>query len=158
VKFSIRPLTGADAEAMVSWRYDPPYAAYDPPADLVETFVDPVSRYFAVDAEPGGLAGFCCFGEHARVPGCDYDSGEPDVIDVGVGLRPDMTGRGFGRAFVAAVADFAVQRLGAALVRAAIAECNRRSIRVFEAVGFEVARQLRPPGSGESFLELTRPK
>jgi ribosomal-protein-alanine N-acetyltransferase len=137
MRFEILALAEADAVQMTGWHYDPPYAAYDPPPDMVGSFVDPENRYFAVKDDAGHLVGFCCFGEHARIPGVGYDAREPQVLDVGVGLRPDMTGRGFGRAFVAAILEFAGQRFGPTGFRVTIAERNRRSIRVFEAAGFE---------------------
>jgi [ribosomal protein S18]-alanine N-acetyltransferase len=155
VKFEIRPLTEADALEVIGWRYDGPYAAYDPPPGALQSLTDPSNRFFAVDGDTCRLVGFCCLGAHAKIPGCGCDTDEPGVIDVGVGLRPDMTGRGLGRAFVAAIVHFAAERFTPTRLRAAIVESNRRSIRVFEASGFDLARRFSPGDSSDAVWELT---
>jgi [ribosomal protein S18]-alanine N-acetyltransferase len=154
VKFEIRPLTEADALEMIGWHYDAPYAAYDPPPGALRSLIDPSNRFFAVDADACRLVGFCCFGEHAKIPGCGCDADEPGVIDVGVGLRPEMTGRGLGRAFVAAIVHFAAERFTPTWLRASIAQSNGRSIRVFEGSGFDLVRSFSPGDSKEAFWEL----
>jgi RimJ/RimL family protein N-acetyltransferase len=157
MRFEIDALTEADALEMAEWHYDTPYAAYDPPADGIVSFVDPANRYFAVKDAAAHLVGFCCFGEQARIPASDCETDEDRVLDVGVGLRPDMTGRGLGRGFVAAVLDFARQRFRPWIFRVTIAESNRRSVRVFEGSGFELTQRFVPPRSTEAFLRLERP-
>ena len=53
---------------------------------------DPTNRYHGVTGEDHSqLIGFCCFGPDARVTGFAYDE---DSLDIGAGLRPDLTGRG----------------------------------------------------------------
>jgi len=77
-----------------------PYDFYDMVNDLegLEELVDPPARRrgycAALSAEDGELllVGFVCFGPGEQVPGFDYaDDGSADV---GLGLRPDLTGRG----------------------------------------------------------------
>jgi [ribosomal protein S18]-alanine N-acetyltransferase len=156
MKLEVRPLTNADAREMIGWHYDPPYDAYDPPPESFGSLVDPSSLYFAVDSEADGLVGFCCFGDHARVPGNHCQADDRRALDVGVGLRPNMTGRGFGQALVAAVLDFARARFRPAIFRVTIAETNRRSVRVFERAGFELTRRFALPGHSLAFFELER--
>jgi hypothetical protein len=45
-----------------------------------------------------GQIGFCCFGPDAQLRGGDYH--EP-ALDVGLGLRPDLVGKGLEVAFPA---------------------------------------------------------
>src|SRR5206468_9220263 len=65
-------------------------------------------RYQAVRDEDGELVGFCTFGEDARVAGYIYPD---DALDIGVGMRPDLVGRGLGLAFTREVLDFARREL-----------------------------------------------
>src|SRR5664279_4211426 len=80
---------------MAQWRYPGPWAVYD-----VTDPLDPAEGFWAVLDEDGEVAGFACFGREARVPGLEE---RPGVLDVGVGMRPELTGQGRGRAFAEAV-------------------------------------------------------
>ena len=79
------------------------------------------------------LAGFITFGSDAQVPGGDYTR---PATDIGLGIRPDLTGRGRGGRFVAAVVDFARMTFGAAPLRVTIATGNVRARKVWSGSGF----------------------
>jgi [ribosomal protein S18]-alanine N-acetyltransferase len=124
----VRTLKPRDAEAVSSWRYPPPYDFYNddggPDADLA-------GRYAII--EDGEVVGFCSFGIDGRVPGGDYPDGP---LDVGMGMRPDLTGRGLGARYLSAVLAFGRRELGAMQFRATIAEVNARALRLCEHAGF----------------------
>jgi ribosomal-protein-alanine N-acetyltransferase len=145
--FTFRELTRADAETIAGWRYREPYSLYeggDPERLLQYT-------YFAGLDEEGGLIGFCCFGEDARVPGLEE---EPGVLDVGAGLRPDLTGIGLGGPFLREACRFGGELYSPLRIRVAIAAFNRRAQMVAHALGFEIERTLQ---SGErEFVVMTR--
>ncbi len=154
---TLRPLTDAEAEAIVGWRYDPPYDVYgtseaDP--DTVRSLVLPENAYYAI-LRDGDLVGFCCFGHEAQVPGGDY---REDALDVGIGLRPDLTGQGLGGQVLAAVLDIGRQTFGAGHFRATIAAWNRRSIRTFEKLGFKQTATFRTEGNpaSDTWVQITR--
>src|SRR5919112_1793756 len=130
----VRDLTPADLEDIAGWRYDDRWAVYDSDGPL-----DPGLGYWAVvDDVPSGdgtaerLVGFGCLGEDARVPGLTEADG---VLDVGVGMRPDLVGQGLGPDFATTVLDFARQR-GATRLRAVVQDWNTRSLRLVERLGF----------------------
>ncbi|MGH2352706.1 MAG: GNAT family N-acetyltransferase [Chloroflexota bacterium] len=139
--FRFRRMDEPDARAILAWRYEGPYAFYNcDPAEVeasVRTFVEPRNTYYAIRTAEHGLMGFCCFGPEARVPGGDYTG--DGVLDVGLGMRPDLTGKGIGPGFVAAILAFAAQELAPSGFRLTVAAFNRRAIRVYEKVGFRVA-------------------
>lgn len=91
-----RALTREDAGRIADWRYPDEYGMYDIPSDdresSVEYMLDPASGYFGA-YDDGELVGFCSMGPDGRVPGWDYDD---SAVDVGAGMRPDLTGRGRG--------------------------------------------------------------
>jgi len=88
MRASIRPLVSSDVDVMCTWRYDPPYERYDVDADPsdVDLMLSGEGWYAADDAETGELVGFFEF------------LATGDEIEVGLGLRPDLTGRDSARA------------------------------------------------------------
>lgn len=94
--YILRPLDWSAAQAIAGWHYDGPYSFYDmeqDPEDLAE-FLEPANwpgRYFAVYDEEERLTGFFCFTRD-----------ETGCVHIGLGMRPDLTGRGLGLAFVEA--------------------------------------------------------
>lgn len=130
--YELHPLTAEQGEDMASWSYEGPWAVYD-----VGTPIDPQEGFWAVvdvAAGAGEVAGYACFGEEARVPGL---AERPGVLDVGVGMRPDLTGQGRGREFAGAVLDHARVETGARRLRAVVQDWNLRSRRLLVALGFE---------------------
>ncbi len=126
----VRDLTPADLDDIAGWRYDDRWAVYDSDGPL-----DPELGYWAVvegSSENERLVGFGCLGEDARVPGLPEADG---VLDVGVGMRPDLVGQGRGPEFATTVLDFARDR-GATRLRAVVQEWNIRSLRLVERLGF----------------------
>ena len=149
---SIVPLAATDAAAIARWRYDEPYAFYDPdrdPDDLAE-LRDPASwpgRYFAAHDAAGSLIGFFQFAQ------------DRDVVTLGLGLRPDLTGQGFGVAFLRAGLDFARRHFAPRRFVLAVAAFNRRAIRVYEREGFRISCTfVQATNGGEyEFVEMIRP-
>jgi len=93
-EFAIRPMTAADAHAVATWRYPDEYSFYDAdadPGDLAE-LLDPAGwgkRYFAADElAKRTLAGVLVVKLTGR------------VAEIGLGLRPGLTGRGLGESFL----------------------------------------------------------
>jgi ribosomal-protein-alanine N-acetyltransferase len=145
-------MSEVQARVVATWRYDPPYDFYDAvadPGDLAE-LLDPVQRegrYFAVLGNPGDLVGFFMF-KH-----------EGDIVEVGLGLRPDLTGRGLGLSFMLAGLEFARERYAPAWFRLAVAAFNLRAIRVYERAGFHQRESYmhRTNGGEHVFLCMERP-
>jgi [ribosomal protein S18]-alanine N-acetyltransferase len=102
--YDVRLMDRATAEAIASWRYDGRYSMYNGAVASIEEFLKPEYQYYEVFDENGDIVGFCNFCEDARVAGFAYDD---DALDVGVGMLPDLTGRGKGLGFARAVVDFA---------------------------------------------------
>ena len=132
---SIRPVAAADIREFIEWRYPPPYDVYDHSGPYEEArayFLLPSTACHAIDRD-GALAGYCTFGEDARVPGGDYSAA---ALDLGMALRPDLTGGGLGREFVAAVVAFAEKASALPALRVSIAAANARALSVWSANGF----------------------
>jgi RimJ/RimL family protein N-acetyltransferase len=126
--YRLEPLTVEQGEAMASWRYPGPWSTYD-----VTGAIDPAEGFYAVLDETDDVIGYACFGVEARVPGFEET---PGVLDVGVGMRPDLVGQGRGRAFATAVLEHGVAVTGTGRLRAVVQDWNARSLRLLAALGF----------------------
>jgi ribosomal-protein-alanine N-acetyltransferase len=155
MRFSIRPFTGADADAVASWRYPPPYDAYDTSEDpSFEAGLRDPARWgafeFAVDdPETGELVGFL---ELTAIKG-------QGCVEIGLGLRPDLTGRGLGPAYIEAAMTFALERWTPSTFALDVFPWNERAIRAYERAGFErgeVYVRTFPDGNEVTFLRMSR--
>ncbi len=107
---------------LAAWRYPAPYDFYDGGAEPV---LNP-ERYFEARDDSGDLVGFY------------YFEPKPPDLDYGLGLRPDLTGRGLGLEFFLAGLAFARERYTPTNVFLHVAEFNERARRVYERAGFHV--------------------
>lgn len=154
--YTFTPMDQASARSVQSWRYDGPYAVYNlgPGEETLQAFLDPQNAYYAITSETGELVAYACFGPDARVPGGDYDGA---ALDVGLGLRPDLTGHGHGLGLVEAILDFGRGTFAPATFRLSVAAFNRRALRVYERAGFRPVQTFAHTGNGKLFVILVRP-
>lgn len=124
-----------DAESILTWQYPPPYNFYDMNSASIESFFNPESPHISVLDENNQPIGFMSIGVESQVPGGDYSQ---PAVDIGIGLRPDCTGRGLGKLVLQQFFDDIVTPGDhPPLLRATIAAFNQRSLRTFFALGFE---------------------
>jgi ribosomal-protein-alanine N-acetyltransferase len=145
-------MTAADAHAVAAWRYPDEYSFYDAdadPDDLAE-LLDPAQwgqRYFAADEiAQHELAGFLMVKLTGR------------IAEIGVGLRPGLTGHGLGESFLRTCLRFASAALGAQSYTLAVAAFNRRAITVYERAGFQEAERYEHFTNGglHAFIRMAR--
>jgi [ribosomal protein S18]-alanine N-acetyltransferase len=152
---SVRPLQRSDAEAVASWAYQGPWSIYDSrPGDAL---ISAEAGYdAAVVDDDGSLVGYLCVGQEARVPGLAEAEG---VLDIGVGMRPDLVGQGRGRSFGTVVLEYLRERYGDQPLRAVIQSWNERSLRLARNLGFRDAgtHQCVQDGHEVSYTLLIRP-
>ncbi|MBA2288451.1 MAG: GNAT family N-acetyltransferase [Ktedonobacteraceae bacterium] len=156
----------ATAEAIRAWRYEGAYTVYnmgsdgDDKGEEMAELLDRRSPYYGVHDKQGELVGFFNVGTSALV----WESDEPGIygenrtIAIGLGMRPDATGKGMGLAFVQACLDFARREFAPEHFRLYVFPWNERAIRVYERAGFQRVRiflQRNIHGERE-FLEMSR--
>lgn len=147
-------MTEVDAHQIASWHYPPPYDFYDfdqDPEDLA-ALLDPLhwqAPYYAVFCGENELIGF--FSLH-------QDAQDNQMVEIGLGLRPDLTGRGLGLAFLQAGLAFAQQQFFTGKWSLGVATFNQRAIRVYERAGFIPLNTFlqRTNGGTYEFLRMVR--
>jgi ribosomal-protein-alanine N-acetyltransferase len=104
-------------------------------------------RYFSARDAAGELIGYF---------GLGYSDG---VAGIGVGLRPDLTGRGLGLSFLEQGIAFAIARYSPERFRLFVAAFNKRAITVYERAGFVRTRTFdhETDGGVFRFVEMERP-
>ena len=137
--WTVTPMGPEEAHQIIAWRYPPPYDFYNMAntEDVLALLAELLDgSYYALKSNIDRLAAFACIGNSARVPGGPY----PMVgltIDLGLGLRPELTGQGLGRRFMGDLLDWvAVEHPTARFVRLTVAEFNSRAVHLYEEAGF----------------------
>ena len=129
MKFTFNKMKREDAHQIASWHYAAPYDFYDwdrDAEDLAE-LLDPQSwqeSYYSIFNGENELAGFFVF--------------KPDgqTVEVGLGLRPDLTGKGLGQEFLNAGLTFGQEHFSVGTWSLNVATFNKRAIRLYEHAGF----------------------
>jgi ribosomal-protein-alanine N-acetyltransferase len=148
-RFTLQPMDEQAARAIALWQYDGPYAFYNSdPGDLAE-LLDPTrwpDAYFSVMGIHDELIGFFQF------------TPRDECLEIGLGLRPDATGKGLGLDFVLAGLEFARQRFAPRSFSLDVATFNARAIRVYERAGFRPIRVYlrRTERWEQEFLEMRK--
>jgi GNAT superfamily N-acetyltransferase len=126
--FHVRQLTIEDGLTLATLPQPGAWQVYD----ALEPF-PPDQGYWAVADSADALLGFCCLGEPARAAGA---TGDPAVLDIAIGIRPDLSGQGWGgelgRAAVSYARSVALDRR----LRTTVPEWNTVGLRVAEQSGF----------------------
>lgn len=143
--YKVVPLNEDQAWDIMSWRYPVPYDFYDPPIDefaalYVQTFIKPELLFHAVLDPDSEMIGFCSFGIDGQVPGGDYS--QPS-LDIGLGMKPQFTGRGLGFSFFNAILYYAQKSLGASQFRLTVANFNQRALCLYRKFGFQATSEFR---------------
>lgn len=144
--FHIKNMTIQEANDIANWQYSSPYELYsmDGSKEILSALLS--DDYYLVSTSTHPQFGYFCLGDEGRVPGgylANIYNDRKDVIDLGLGLHPDLTGKGLGGYFVNSILDWIENNLCVTEVRLVVATFNERAIRTYESVGFN---------RGESFF------
>ncbi|QHJ69899.1 GNAT family N-acetyltransferase [Planococcus halotolerans] len=142
---SFQPMTQQQAEEIAAhWRYSGEYSFYDmdaDPEDLAE-FLNPEERkntYFSV-IQNKEVVGFYSFTQAADA-----------TIDVGLGMKPDLTGNGNGTEFLRAGMKFARTTYNPEKITLSVAAFNKRAIKVYEKMDFKEVERFQQATNGSVF-------
>lgn len=153
--FHFHPMRLRDALTVRRWRYPDEYAVYDLGLAILlfAAFIDAVVgkrsgiAFFGVTTDSDDLIGIASFAHK----GSD--------VEIGLGLRPDLTGRGLGLAFVRAVMEIGRELFHPRTFSLTVATFNHRAITVYERAGFVggATRLTRFHGKPYRELVMSRP-
>lgn len=135
-----------------NWKYDGIYAFYNMTSDEddLKEFLDPANwdgKYFAVLGSNKDLVGFFQF---------DF---RHDVVEIGLGLKPELTGKGLGKGFVSAGLEY-IQKSNPGVRRVVlnVACFNERAVRLYKSLGFTVTNTKKVETNGSLYDFFTMEK
>ena len=78
------------------------------------------------------------------------------TVDIGLGMKPNITGNGFGLQFVNAGLAFSKEKYGCKYITLSVATFNKRAIKVYKRAGFEAVGTFiqKTNGSYFEFLKM----
>jgi len=133
MKLEFRVPTKSDVDDILTWKYDGIYSFYDndiqkEKIEWIEGFVDSDDN-FSIYNNNNKLVGNCSF----------YYIEE--FFCVGLQMRPELTGKGFGIEFAKAIIDFGREKYKFNYIDLTVANFNNRAIKVYEKLGFKVIEE-----------------
>ena len=156
MSFFFSPINEDDARKILSWRYEKPYEFYNPDSSEIEAsvqeFLDPNNAYYSITNSNNELVAHCCFGMEARVNGGDYSV---EALDIGLGMRPDLTRRGLALRAMDAILNFGRATFAPNLFRVTVAEFNKQALRICDKAGFKEIQRFKRKQDSRFFLVLT---
>lgn len=151
MNYNFNKMTQEQAENIAAnWHYEGKYAFYDMAADeedLAE-LLNPEERgdkYYMVQKGDEEI-GFFCFED------------EDDSVDIGLGMKPEWTGRGLGLDFLKAGIRYAISIFNPGIITLSVATFNERAIKVYKKAGFESVEIFMQDTNGSRFEFLKMKK
>ena len=141
MKLDNRPLTEADKREICSWHYDGEYAIYDlPPYEEMKMqkigFLNPKQE-----------KNFFAFWEGNKLVGFVNILEEPMEVFIGIGVNPNLCGRGYGCQILQDAYDISKSRCPQKPLYLEVRSLNKRAVRCYENAGFRI--------DGEPFEQIT---
>lgn len=154
MSFDIQKLSQNNAEVIANeWKYTGIYEFYNMTSDPedYEEIITPNLRennYFQV-IEDNKLFGFFVI---------EKDSDNDDIVDMGLGIKPELTGSGLGQNFLLEILNYIYKNHSAKIVRLGVATFNDRAKKVYEKAGFRQTKiyDQSTNGSLYEFVEMTK--
>ena len=125
-------LTQANADQIArECHYNDMYSFYDmenDPEDLEEILTPRLraNKYYQILDDTDELVGYFCLEKLSE-----------EKVEVGLGLRPDLTGRGLGLNFVTEIEAFIQNNFNYRIIILSVASFNKRAIKVYQRAGFK---------------------
>lgn len=150
--YKIQPMTVKNAQLISNWVYPDEYAIYSF-EDNEDTVLELMcGEYFSCETLEGALVGYFCFGKSAQIPTQENYAFGHDIIDIGLGLMPNLCGCGNGYIFMKSGLDYAKNTLKTEKLRLVVAAFNKRAVSLYSNMGFIVIGNVRHKNSKMKFI------
>jgi RimJ/RimL family protein N-acetyltransferase len=139
-----------------NWTYEAPYSIYSFQNDD-ETISELLKGdYYAYINLQNELIGYFCFGKPAQIPTVQPEAYAEDALDIGLGIKPTLCGKGLGLKFLNAGIEFAENNFKPNKYRLTVASFNKRAIHLYGKAGFVIVRPVTHIKSYNEFYIMVR--
>ncbi|WP_229753376.1 GNAT family N-acetyltransferase [Paenibacillus segetis] len=130
-------MTDEYANLISNWKYTKPYEIYSMDGSTEDISELMNGDYYYALNDANDIVGYVCNGNSARVPG-GYEAGiyNDSLLDIGLGLNPNYTGKGLGQDFLTQSIIFFHKQFDIKNFQLVVAVFNERAIKVYERTGF----------------------
>jgi [ribosomal protein S18]-alanine N-acetyltransferase len=113
-----------------NWHYDGEYSFYNMEADKedLDEFINPETR---------GNSMFAVTKNEELIAFLGIEKAANETCDIGLGMRPDLTGKGKGMGFLKAAIDFVIAEYKPKKITLSVATFNQRAIKIYRRIGFK---------------------
>lgn len=149
------PMSEDYAIEIANWKYNGRYSLYSMTEneETIEELMD--GKHFVfLTMDKREIVGFFCVGQSARVPLIEDDVYDEEYLDLGLGMRPDLCGKGLGYNFLLSGIEFLGNEYNTDKFRITVLAKNQRAIKVYDKIGFEQVRVARHKKTIDEFLIL----
>ncbi|TKD69946.1 GNAT family N-acetyltransferase [Pseudalkalibacillus hwajinpoensis] len=118
-----------EVEKVISWKYEGIYAFYDMEADMEDL------REFRDDAAENENY-WSVYQKDLFVGFFNFNEQQIGQVEIGLGMNPKLVGQGYGLNFLMAGIQKAIALYQPSSLTMAVAEFNKRAIKVYQKAGF----------------------
>ncbi|MED5016763.1 GNAT family protein [Paenibacillus chibensis] len=131
MNYIFQPMTQEQAELIAyQWKYQDEYSFYD-------ISVDPEDLQEFLDEKHRADSFFVVYRNYEMMGYFVFDEKERGVINIALGLKPELTGKGEGIRFLQCGMKYAQTKYAPVKITLSVAAFNTRAIKVYERAGFE---------------------
>lgn len=150
--YLVEPMSLEYAHLISEWVYSDEYSIYSFDNDN-ETIAELMNgQYFSCVDSENNLVGYFCFGTSAQIPTIENDIYCEDILDIGLGLKPELCGHGLGNLFMQTGMNYSKQNLQAKKLRLFVACFNHRAIKLYEKLGFRQVTKVSHKKTNKEFF------
>lgn len=141
MNLTYRTLSDRDKQTICAWHYPDEYAVYDLPS------YEEMKRRKMAFLNPARERNFYGFLDGENLVGFVNIAEEETEVLIGIGVAPDLCGRGYGQAILREAYRISKEKYREKPLYLKVQTCNRRAVRCYERVGFRA--------DGEPFEQQT---
>lgn len=147
------PMNEKYAREISNWKYTGQYNLYSfsNNEETIEELMNG-TYYVYLTMNKSEIIGYFCIGESARIPTLEEYIYDEEYLDIGLGMRPDLCGKGLGYNFLLSGLEFLGEKYNKKKFRITVLSKNIRAIKLYIKIGFEEINTVRHRKTIDKFL------